>query len=301
MGSPPASSTRSPKVSLIDSVPALQQFLKTITPCSSLYLDLEGTNLGRYDGTLDIMTVLVPPHQEVRLLDIKTLGKKALAISPPEDTTKTLKSILEDPTTVKYIWSARNDAAALNWLFNVEMRGVLDIQLLETLTRSNDNGNNNKRRDISLDTAVERDLQLNAQEQARWHKLKKKFHGRMTWARGLFSSRPLDARTIRYCAGDVRYLPLLQKVYEERPVYNAQFLETLRMASAARVLQACGRGERKRTRPTASQRRSFGTLTQISPRGEAFAFPRAGGQTAYRGLGSTLVPKLVFLARRVIP
>ncbi|KAK0732638.1 hypothetical protein B0T21DRAFT_384863 [Apiosordaria backusii] len=278
MASPPTSSTPVPKVSLIASIPALGNFLATIGPPSSLYLDLEGTNLGRH-GTLDLITVLVPPDQQVRIIDVKNLGTQAFTTPSKENGSITLKSILENPSIRKYLWDVRNDADALKWLHKIAISGVIDLQLLENLTRSGDSFCV-----TGLEKAIENDLQLSHQEKTDWAKTKGDVRKRMSsGASGIFSARPLST-TIR-------------------PAYTAEWLTHLEKASARRVKKACSRvGYKGNTLGPwgANPAYFFKTGTHLSPRADLTAFRGTGRQLTHRGLGSTLISKLVSLMRRIM-
>ncbi|KAK4175425.1 ribonuclease H-like domain-containing protein [Triangularia setosa] len=236
MASPPSSSRSTSNVTLISTVKALKDFLDTIGPSSSLYLDLEGTKLCR-EGTLDLITILVHPDQKASIIDVQTLSAKAFTTASANDDDKTMKSILEDPDIPKYIWDVRNDADALKSLYGVGMSGVIDIQLLENMTRSCSSCYLR-----GLDKAIRLDLRLNALEVARWTRVKGNVRDRMHKEFAIFSVRPMDQETLQYCVGDVQYLPLLKEVYMKRPVYRAQWLEKLKEESANRVQEAHSSG-----------------------------------------------------------
>lgn len=193
--------------SLITSVPDLKTFLSSIQKDKTLYLDLEGNNLGRH-GSISLITVLVHPGNQTRLIDVQALGSEAFTTPSVEGTT--LKSLLENPEVPKFLWDLRNDADALWSLFEVSIAGVTDIQLLENASR----GSRNKTFLNGLEKAIRFDLTLGTVERERWVRTKDEIKTRMP--AGIFSTRPLDAKTVLYCANDVNYLPALQTVYERR-------------------------------------------------------------------------------------
>ncbi|KAK4644647.1 hypothetical protein QC761_0054900 [Podospora bellae-mahoneyi] len=203
MASPSPSTTPNP--SLVTNVQALRNFLATIGPSSSIYVDLEGTNLGR-GGTLDLITVLVPPDRKVRIIDVKAMGNQAFTTPSKKDDNVTLKSILEDPSIRKYLWDVRNDADALKSLYHVAISGVIDLQLLENLTRQG-----NSFYVTGLDKAVENDLRLDWQEQIEWKKTKEDIRKRMASGdSGIFSTRPFTTpkyHSIHAQGGTVDDLP----------------------------------------------------------------------------------------------
>ncbi|KFA76992.1 hypothetical protein S40288_10256 [Stachybotrys chartarum IBT 40288] len=224
-----ASSMQSPTApNLISSLPDLLIFLSSIPPSSTLYLDLEGKNLGR-NGTLTIMTVLVHPKRVTSLIDVQTLGKTAF--TTPNADRKALKAILEDPLTPKCLWDVRNDADALWAHYEVRLAGVTDVQLLENASRVGD-----KTYLHGLNACVQKDLKLKYMEVNRWIKIKKEVQALM--ANDIFSRRPLDAKTMQYCVNDVVYLPALQDTYTKR--IDNKWMERAMDESARRMVDACG-------------------------------------------------------------
>ncbi|KAK4667159.1 hypothetical protein QC763_306730 [Podospora pseudopauciseta] len=328
MASPSPSTTPNP--SLVTNVQALRNFLATIGPSSSIYVDLEGTNLGR-GGTLDLITVLVPPDRKVRIIDVNAMGNQAFTTPSKKDDNVTLKSILEDPSIRKYLWDVRNDADALKSLYHVAISGVIDLQLLENLTRQG-----NSFYVIGLDKAVENDLRLDQREQIEWKKTKEDIRKRMASGdSGIFSIRPFTTPVLRYCAGDVQVLPLLRKAYETRPAYTPKWWTHLENASAKRVKKACSakgydatgatravgpwgsdpayffrKGKQLGLRATSSTsqkgsqkdgNQSEGLCLKPTKELALFVLVESQRQATHHGLGSTLIPKLASLMKRVMP
>lgn len=101
----------------------------------SMYIDLEGVNLCR-DGSLSIFTLLIDtgtPTMNVYLIDVHSLGSQAFNTAGIKR--KTLKNILQDETISKVFFDVRNDSDALFSHFGVALKGVEDIQLMESATR----------------------------------------------------------------------------------------------------------------------------------------------------------------------
>lgn len=192
---------------LVSSLIGLKTFLSSIHKGSTLYLDLEGQNLSRH-GSIALATILVHPHETIRIIDVSALGNSAFSTSSGE---RTLKSILEDPNMPKYVWDVRNDADALWAHYRVGLAGVTDIQLLENASRP---AHHDKFRLSSLGDAIQSDLNLGFVDRERWQRTKKDIVNLMPT--GVFSKRPLDAKTIQYCINDVERLPDLQAVYMKR-------------------------------------------------------------------------------------
>ncbi|KAL7624639.1 hypothetical protein AAE478_006208 [Parahypoxylon ruwenzoriense] len=191
---------------LISSKGELQAFISSIRPSSTLYLDLEGNSLSRH-GTICIVTILVYPQGAVNLIDVSTLGESSFTTEASDS--RSLKSILEDPSITKCLWDVRRDADALWGLYRVHLAGVIDIQLLENASRAGD-----KTYLSGLDNAVQRDLNLGSIERYRWNTLKSQIKRLMPT--DIFAVRPLGPETIQYCANDVVHLPDLHAVYLRR-------------------------------------------------------------------------------------
>jgi len=216
---------------LVSSVLELEAFLSSIPPSSTLCLDLEGYCLSRH-GTISIITILIHPQHVVRLIDILVLGESAFTTA--SNNGKTLKSIFEDPNIPKYVWDVRNDADALWALYGVGLVGVTDIQLLENASRTGD-----KTYIRGLDKCVQFDLRLKLgfSKINRWIQTKKEVQSLMP--ANVFASRPMDAKTVQYCANDVIHLPDLHDLYWSRMQsdWRARAMEE----SARRVVEAHSR------------------------------------------------------------
>ncbi|KAK0674505.1 ribonuclease H-like domain-containing protein [Cercophora samala] len=285
MGSSTTSSSSVPKVSLIDHSSALKDFLAIINPSKTLYLDLEGTNLSRH-GTLDLISVLIYPDPKVRIIDVKTLGNDAFTTPSRKDNKTTLQSVFENKSIRKYLWDVRNDADALKSLHNVGLSGVIDLQLLENMTRPG-----NSLFIMGLKQAIESDLDLSDQEKTNWVKCKRDIGTRLnSGALGLFSRRPLTSDIIQYCAGDVRYLPLLKKAYEERCALTPDWLKRLKKASARRVQESHLPGYKPN-----------GRSKRYGPWGANPASHFQKGRHLGRGLDSKVVSRVSSLIKAALP
>ncbi|KAL3446045.1 ribonuclease H-like domain-containing protein [Aspergillus insuetus] len=195
----------------------------------SLYIDLEGVNLGRH-GTVSIVQMYVLRHDRTYLIDVHTLGKRAFSpevakeeresdTKHTEARTTTLKAILESPIIKKVIFDVRHDSDALFAHFGIKLAGIEDLQLMELGTRGG------KRTHVK---GLAHCIRLNipyaewkdGQESIdRWLETKEK--GRKLFAPEhggsfeVFNQRPLSEDVLKYCIEDVRLLPILWKVYNE--------------------------------------------------------------------------------------
>ncbi|KAK4444190.1 ribonuclease H-like domain-containing protein [Podospora aff. communis PSN243] len=231
-------SAGNPAEAVISTVPALAAFLSTITPYSELYIDLEGENLCRY-GTISIVTVLVhyvnypsQPQDTTRLIDVATLGELAFTTPSSTDPDTTLKYILESTSIPKYLWDARNDADALWAHYHVALGGVTDVQLMENASRVG-----NREFLCGLDKAIQQDLGMDNLEFDEWSRTKTSVAWKISCRiAGIFTDRPMAEDVVRYCLGDVQYLPRLYAVYERR--LSADEMESVRVESKYRLEDA---------------------------------------------------------------
>ena len=213
---------------VISTVAALETFLSTITLTSTVFLDLEGNNLSRH-GTLSLLTILIHPENTTHLIDVQTLRHLAFTTPASNNPHKTLKAILESPSIPKYLWDTRNDADALWSHYEVALDGVTDVQLMENASRK---GSIEFLR--GLDTCVRYDLELGPQDLEQWLWTKKEVRRMMD--NDVFSERPMEEETVRYCVGDVQHLPRLYKVYREK--LNGEWMEKVMVESKKRVEEA---------------------------------------------------------------
>ena len=127
-------STVSQMTILLDSVS-----IPTLTTSSpSLYFDVEGINLSRY-GSISIIELhhepsSRPDKSHTYLIDVHILGFLAFSTASAEGVS--LKTILESPKTPKVFFDVRMDSDALYALFGIKLAGIIDLQLMEVVSRS---------------------------------------------------------------------------------------------------------------------------------------------------------------------
>jgi exonuclease 3'-5' domain-containing protein 1 len=182
--------------------------ISLITFSSTLYVDLEGKNLGRH-VTISVITIIVHPQVVVRLIDVSQLGEQTFTIASSSG--MTLKAILGDPDIPKSFWDIRNDADALWAHYNAHLLNITDIKLLENAFREGD-----KTFVKGLDNCVKTDLNIQPASwlTKTWTRTKHEIKGLMDI--NLFAKRPMDIETVRYCANNVIHLPSLYFLYLSR-------------------------------------------------------------------------------------
>ncbi|KAI9774098.1 MAG: hypothetical protein M1840_005191 [Geoglossum simile] len=205
-----------PTVTTVDTESAVQSLLSNISnlPISppSLYLDLEGINLGR-DGSLSIMQLHVSPKSQVYVIDVHILGASAFTTAGPNG--QTLKSVLESTSIPKVFFDIRNDSDALFSHYQISVNCIQDLQLMELATRTF-----SRRYVNSLAKCIERDSTMTTAEKRDWRRIKDSTSRLYDPKQGgrcqVFNDRPILPDILRYCAQDVLVLPELWLYYNGR-------------------------------------------------------------------------------------
>ena len=109
------------EVVLTTALPALQG-------CSTLILDCEGLRLGERGGSLSLVTLRTTAPSLIRtyLIDVVSLPRTAL--EPVFD-------ILRSPNVCKVLFDGRMDYSAIYHSYCVELKNVLDVQLVDVSSR----------------------------------------------------------------------------------------------------------------------------------------------------------------------
>ncbi|KAG7105430.1 hypothetical protein HYQ44_016742 [Verticillium longisporum] len=179
--------------------------MTSIPSTSTLYLSLAGHDLGQH-GELALVIVLVYPQMHIALLDVPELDG-AVFTTPGRDG-RTLRSVLEGGRNTKCFWDIRLNAEALWTLCGVGLDNVMDIQLLENVTRS---GDRNYVQD--LDWCVQRDLDVEPDE-LRLGLRARRVVARAAGSAAPFTERPMSPETVLDCVNRVFHLPALHALYD---------------------------------------------------------------------------------------
>ncbi|QKX62540.1 uncharacterized protein TRUGW13939_09701 [Talaromyces rugulosus] len=204
------------ETSVVDSGSLLQSVIDEIiqlpTNVPSLFMDLEGIQLGRH-GSLSIMSLYLAPKKRVYLIDIHKLGTEA--ISTVNSKGKSLKFILESSVILKVLFDVRHDSDALFSHYGIALDGIRDIQLMEIGTRKGP-----KDFLAGLSKCVEKDSTISAAEKQAWELTKSTTRRLFDPAFGgrydIFNERPIQPMIVKYCAGDVTLLPDLFNAYNAK-------------------------------------------------------------------------------------
>lgn len=232
-------------VTVVDSVESIRNLIKEIEGLASephfLFMDLEGVNLSRH-GSIAILQVFVPATDSVYLVDVLTLQSQAF--KTPGVTGTTLKTILESSSIPKVCFDIRNDSDALFSHFQINVHGIVDLQLLEFATRPfRGRFLNGLSKCISQMTGTDR------AERVEYHRIKDAGQALFAPERGgtyeVFNQRPIPQAIIDYCAQDVTILPKLLTTYAARltdDLATQVHEETLRRISLSQSPSFNGKG-----------------------------------------------------------
>jgi exonuclease 3'-5' domain-containing protein 1 len=197
-------------ISLLDKLSSIQPPTTPLSP-PSLYLDIEGQNLGRH-GKISILSVFIYPGNEVYLIDVHTLQDNAFTTTNEQGSS--LKSVLESSEVPKGFFDIRNDSDALFSLFGIKVAGIHDLQLMELACRQG-----SRRRVSGLAKCIEIDLAGGPDQAAAARTLRAKQDGKRIWdpqhggTHAAFNTRPMPPAVAEYCSADVAMLPSLWKAY----------------------------------------------------------------------------------------
>ncbi|THV47787.1 hypothetical protein BGAL_0289g00150 [Botrytis galanthina] len=201
----------------------------------SVYIDLEGINVGR-KGSIAILQVYVLPNKKTFLVDVHNLREQAF--STPNSSGLTLKAILESAIIPKVIFDVRNDSAALYSHFGVKLQGVVDLQLMELATRSH-----SQKFLSGLGRCMDQDLVQTPEELEVRSAIKKRGVQLFAPEKGgryeVFNDRPLDPAIVDYCVQDVQLMPQLWNIYNAKlTLMDKRWTTKIERETKARLLSS---------------------------------------------------------------
>ncbi len=170
-----------------------------------MFVDLEGVNLGR-SGTIAIMQLLMPPSPVVYLVDVHQLEAKAFALTTADGTS--LRTVLESPNIFKVFFDIRNDSDALHAHFDINVAGIIDLQVIEYATR-----NPRGKYVNGLAKCIEKDLPYIPGWSLTKANGRRLFAPEVGGKYEVFLERPMADEILKYCEQDVMLMPRLLSVY----------------------------------------------------------------------------------------
>ncbi|EIM90489.1 uncharacterized protein STEHIDRAFT_50846 [Stereum hirsutum FP-91666 SS1] len=127
---------------LCDDRASFNSAVAALSSSRTLYFDCEGVKLGTAGGTLSLITIRSAPspsnsrqsdgdrNGQTFIFDITslTLARQPVSLKP-------LFALLTSPKVLKVVWDGRMDSSALHHYFRVNLRNVLDLQLVDIHSR----------------------------------------------------------------------------------------------------------------------------------------------------------------------
>ncbi|XP_067947536.1 piRNA biogenesis protein EXD1-like [Watersipora subatra] len=201
---------------LVDTVDKARDTIHALQSRQQLSVDCEGVSLGR-TGELCLLQIAIP--QRVYLFDIFVLREKVFDIG--------LREILERESCVKLFYDCREDCSALKHQYNVEVKGIEDIQLLALLNMKL----SGKR--WQFVSGLQKCMSYHLGDCGFSGAEKARVHTALDNDKGLWRQRPISQDLLRYAAKDVMYLPNLKdKILSRISVApRSSVLDTIRYAS----------------------------------------------------------------------
>lgn len=177
---------------LIASKAELSAFLSSIPSSSTLFFDFRGYKYDEYEK-ISLITVLVHPQGQIRIIDVHTLRKSAFTTESRDG--KSLRSILGDIGTPKIHWDLRTDARALWDLYGVSIAGAIDFQLLQGNMQLHEDDFFAGIKTTNPDLC--RDLKQAQKTRIDWFLSVKK--GRQLERSKRYKERPINEKTVQQC------------------------------------------------------------------------------------------------------
>lgn len=195
-----------------DLLPLLDCIVNVAAEPPSLYIGLEGFDLGRH-GSISILSLHIAPIKRTYLIDVHALG--GAAFSTTNSGGVSLKTVLESATIPKVVFDIRNDSHALFSLFQISVESIKDLQLMELATRTG-----SRELVSSLAMCIEQDSPISAAAKSEWYLTKERYNQLVAPERGgcskALNERPPKPEIIQYCRQNVILLPALYDVYNTK-------------------------------------------------------------------------------------
>lgn len=113
---------------LCDSPPTFELALQDLSRSPFVIIDCEGNSLGRAGGSLSLICVGTPLAQHIYVFDVLCPAFTRKDYEP-------LFQLFRNPHIIKIVWDGRMDFLELWSTFGIVLRGVLDLQVAEVVSR----------------------------------------------------------------------------------------------------------------------------------------------------------------------
>jgi exonuclease 3'-5' domain-containing protein 1 len=214
---PPAECKKAPEIekyySVVNEEEALQEFISVIDMVDNydvdIFVDTEGENgLGK-DFNLTCITIKMVSQNRRWLLDPMALGSKLFDTPAKRGKKRTLRQIFEDDKIPVVFFDVRADSNAIHGHFGVHLGGVIDLQVMEMVTRRY---RRSTYRD-GLDKCIKALPAKYLSDPARVAFIRRKHAGKVVCSGpdgyGVFNQRPLPRVLEEYAINDIEHMPEL--------------------------------------------------------------------------------------------
>ncbi|KAH7098259.1 ribonuclease H-like domain-containing protein [Auriculariales sp. MPI-PUGE-AT-0066] len=183
-----------------DTEAQLNDIIPQMLASAVLFVDLEGRDLGCLGGALSVVSVGTDAG-EVVLFDVLRLERVTL---------EPLLSILADETRPKFMWDGRKDSVELKRTFyDVEFRGVVDLQLVDVLSRRGHSIHALRQMPIKDVHGLVSLKNAGSEHRLQRHVLERRYP--VCASHAAWMARPLDIDNIKYAIEDIK---MLSRIYE---------------------------------------------------------------------------------------
>ncbi|KAE8449433.1 hypothetical protein EG329_008041 [Mollisiaceae sp. DMI_Dod_QoI] len=139
---------------MVDTDETLQDFLSIVDMVEDydvdIFIDAEGGNGHGRDSNLNFVQVKLAASGKAWLLDVKKLDRKIFDTPSLTGKRRTFRQILEDDNIPTVLFDTRVDSDSFYGHFKVHLKGVIDLQVMESATRLS-----SRERLHSLDRCIE--------------------------------------------------------------------------------------------------------------------------------------------------
>lgn len=242
-----ASRLDAPTTHFINDENGVKLVLDALGPLTSdtpkMYISLEGSHVSR-QGYISLLTIYFEPVNPrsshlVYIVDVHRL--QARAFTTANGSGHTLKQVLESEQRTKIFFNMLNASHALFSHFGIQLQGILDLQLMEGVSRRYD-------QDLGrfllrdLRQCIAQDARLPLEAFAGWMNGTDDggilFRSEQGGSNDVLNERPLLYPLFAYCVAQVRYLPRLEDAYWRR--LDAETRTLVRTETGRRVLVSQG-------------------------------------------------------------
>ena len=225
-------------IKVVDSIPTLLSLLDNLTSVSNnppmLYFNLEGVRLGRH-GSISIISLYIASLNKAYLIDIHRLGEAAFSTS--NDSSTSLKSILESPAVTKVIFDVRNASDALFSHYQISVDGIKDLQIMELACRQDSQEVVTTLTEATLTECVEKDSAISTAVKAKLQRMedcaRRLYDPNMGGQYEVFNERPIRPEIIQHCAQGAALLRGLYYVYNTKLLPDWQTFWRVQVEKAA--------------------------------------------------------------------